>query len=278
MRVPWGFLAVCLALWLGFALLLWVGQESLIFYPRSIDDATRASLAEHALETQAEDGTSLSGWAIATTDPGAGAAIFFGGNSQEISHAVAEIPDKLGLAGAGLNYRGFGDSEGKPSAAALRADALVAFDAASERLGIPPERWVVIGRSLGSHMAAHLAANRPVAGLVLITPFDSVTSVASRRYPIFPVKLMLRHPFDTVAETASITVPTLVIRAEHDSVIPASSTDRLLENWAGKGEVKVVQVPSSRHNDIDGYESYWQSLREFCANVLNDGAPETSGA
>ena len=266
-----------LAVWLGLCLLLWVGQERLIFFPRPLDNSSRESLAAHALVATADDGTKLAGWAIAADSKDAGAAIFYGGNGQEISSAVAELPGYLGLAAAGLNYRGYGDSEGKPSADALRADALVAFDAAVKRLGVPEERWIVIGRSLGSHMASFVAANRNVAAVVLITPFDSVASIAAGRYPIFPVRLMLRHHFDTLAETASISAPTLVIRASDDYVVPAKSTDRLLDGWAGSGKVTVAEIPSSGHNDIDASDTYWQGLREFCDAAL-EGAGKPSGS
>ena len=263
-------LLLALLAWLTVCLLLWLGQERLIFFPRPLDNADRARLAEHELQISAPDGTRLSGWAIAADSNKKGAIMYFGGNGQEISYAVEEIPEKLGLTGAGFNYRGYGDSGGTASANALRSDALVGFDAAVERLSIPAEHWIVYGRSLGSHMAAHVAANRPVAGVVLTTPFDGIASIAARRYPIFPVRTMLRHPFDTLAETKQITADVLVIRASHDRVVPASSTNILLDNWHGDAKVKVVEIPNSSHNDLDHNDQYWEVIKQFCDNALQE--------
>lgn len=267
---------LALALWAGFSLLLWALQEQMIFFPRTLDTADRARLSEHALEAEASDGTNLAGWAIPAEDATT-AALYFGGNGEEISYSLGELSRELGTSVAGLNYRGYGDSKGRPSAAALRADALVAFDAAAERLGIPPERMFVVGRSLGSHMAAHVAANREVAGLVLVTPFDSVENVAARRYAIFPVRLMIRHRFDTLAETADITAQTLVLRVDGDYVVPDASTDRLLEGWAGKGPVDALHVPGVGHNDIDRSEAYWGAIRALVSPEASEPAAEAGG-
>ncbi len=265
---------LALALWLGFSLLLWALQERMIFYPRTLDPADRDRLSEHALEAEASDGTKLAGWAIPGEEDQS-AVLYFGGNGEEISYSLEELRRELGTSVAGLNYRGYGDSKGTPSAEALRADALVAFDAAAERLGIPPERWFVVGRSLGSHMAAHVAANRMVAGLVLVTPFDSVENVAAKRYAIFPVRLMIRHRFDTLAETAAIESPTLVLRVDGDYVVPDASTDRLLEGWAGKGPVDVLHVPGVGHNNIDQSEAYWGAIRGL---VSPEDSEQAAGA
>ena len=90
--------------------------------------------------------------------------IHYGGNAEEASEDYLEttphLPDVPQLF---VNYRGYGDSEGKPSAAALRADALLLFDEITQKLNIAPAEVCPMGYSLGSHMAAYVAANRPVA-------------------------------------------------------------------------------------------------------------------
>ena len=266
---------IALALWLAAAAFLWLSQERLIFHPRPVAAEVRSQLANFELVVPTANDIQLAGWAFPVTEA-SGAVFFWGGNSQEISTAVAQLPDQLGLAAAGTNYRGFGDSKGQPTAAALRADALVAFDAAVAHLGIPPQRWIVIGRSLGSHMAAYLAAHRPVAGVVLITPFDSVTNVAARLYPLFPVRLMLRHPFDTVAETAQITAPVLIVKASHDRVVPHASTARLVAGWLGNGSVAEVTILDTDHVNIDNNTQFWDELRKFTEQVF-DAQSQPSG-
>jgi len=96
-----------------------------------------------------------------------------------------------------VNYRGYGASEGSPSERALFADALLVLDALRERPDVDPARVALVGRSLGSGVATYVAANRPVAGVALVSPYDSVTALARRQFPWLPIELLLRHPFDS---------------------------------------------------------------------------------
>ena len=82
-----------------------------------------------------------------------------------------------------VNYRGYGHSEGRPSEARLFADAVRLYDWAAGQAGVDARRSVGMGRSLGSGVAIYLATQRTLAGLVLVTPFDSITAVAQRHYP-----------------------------------------------------------------------------------------------
>jgi pimeloyl-ACP methyl ester carboxylesterase len=92
---------------------------------------------------------------------------------------------------------------------------------------------VVIGRSLGSGVAVHVAAERKPAGVVLVTPFDSLRAVAQGIYPFVPVSLLLRHPFDSLALAPSIAAPMLALVATQDRVIAPAHARRLFEAWRG---------------------------------------------
>jgi pimeloyl-ACP methyl ester carboxylesterase len=106
-----------------------------------------------------------------------------------------------------MNYRGYGGSDGTPSETALLSDALFVFDYMLATEGIDPAHVVLMGRSLGSGVAVHVAAKRKVGGVILVTPFDSLVNVARAHYPIFPVGLMLKHRFDSAALAPGITTP-----------------------------------------------------------------------
>ena len=243
---------------------LWAMQDSLIFFPTPLDSDVKRRLGKYEVQAVAADGTGLSGWAL-SGPPGVKAPvlIYFGGNAEEVSASAEELSRHLQLPVGAMNYRGYGASAGKPSAEALRADAVVAFDALIARLGVIEKDAIVIGRSLGSHMAAVVAARRDIAGLVLVTPFDSIEAVAAARYPIFPVGMLLRHKFDTVAETARIRSPTLLITAGSDRVVPIRHAVALARNWRGRGEVANTDLTAAGHNDITWDEEYWQILAAF---------------
>src|SRR5258706_1022683 len=145
------------------------------------------------LEIVAADGTRLRGWIVKGSAAPAPAVIYFGGNAEEVSWTLADPRWPRESTIVGLNYRGYGASEGAPGEPALTADALAIYDAVVRREDIDPRRIVVFGRSLGTAIAAHLAAERPVAGALLVSPFDSMTAVRKAHYPFLPVSLLLRH-------------------------------------------------------------------------------------
>ena len=238
---------------------LWLRQEQLIFYPQPLADSS-ATLAEHVMTVVAGDGTMLSGWVL-PQQAAAPLVIYFGGNAEEISPQLAQLPQLLGASAAGFNYRGYGASGGSPGETQLRADALVVFDAALAKLGQPARQTIVIGRSLGSHLAAYVAAHRPVGGLILVTPFDSIQQLAADRYRLFPVRHLLRHPFDTAALTAQITAPTHAYLAEHDDVVPAISSHRLLNGWQGTAPLTHSTIAASYHYDILEHSALWDHAR-----------------
>ena len=128
--------------------------------------------------------------------------IYFGGNAEEVSCTLADPRWPRAWSIVALNYRGYGASEGAPGERALTADALAIYDAVAARDGIDRNRIVAFGRSLGTAIAARVAAERPVAGVVLVSPYDSLAAIGSHHYPWLPVSLLLRHRFDALADAA----------------------------------------------------------------------------
>ncbi|HEY7238525.1 MAG TPA: alpha/beta hydrolase [Burkholderiales bacterium] len=148
---------------------------------------------------------------------------------------------------------------GAASVFVLGSDAMEWFDYAKQKLEAP--QVVVFGRSLGSGVAVQLAAARAVEGVILSTPYDSMTNVASHHYPYLPVSWMLKHPFDSVARAPSIAAPLLCLVAEHDQVIRVVHSKRLLEAW--KGPKRWVELAGAGHNSTDDVPAFWQAIREF---------------
>jgi pimeloyl-ACP methyl ester carboxylesterase len=171
-------------------------------------------------------------------------------------------PAARGAPGTGwllVDYRGYGSSAGAPSEEAFTADAVRWYDYAKGKLGA--QRVVLFGRSLGSGVAVHLAAARAVDGVVLVTPYDSLTSVARHHYPYLPVSWMLKHPFDSVGRAPAIAVPLLCLVAERDEVIPVVHSKRLYDAW--KGPKRWVELRGAGHNSTDDTPEFWQAIREF---------------
>jgi pimeloyl-ACP methyl ester carboxylesterase len=119
----------------------------------------------------------------------------------------------------------------------------------------------VMGRSLGSGVAAMLAGARPVRGAILITPFDTLGAVAARHYSFMPVRLLLRHPFPSVDWARQAKAPALILAAEHDHIIPPMHAQRLHEAWAGDKQIHVLEGVG--HNDIESNPEYYRLINAF---------------
>lgn len=247
---------IALVFAIGFPLLMYLAQDSLIFHPQRLDESRRAALAQapavESLFIHGADGTRLHAWHV-KGDP---LVIYFGGNAEEVSWMLDEAPRRVPGAGWLLvDYRGYGSSDGSPSEKALVSDALQWYD------HFQAETTYVFGRSLGSGVAVQLAAERPVAGLILVAPFDSLVEVGKRIYPFLPVNWLLKHRFDSVALAPKMKAPLLCIVAAYDEVVPAEHAKRLYDAWGGPK--RWVGLEGAGHNTTDSALNYWPSIARF---------------
>ncbi len=238
----------------------WLGQERLIFFPQPLAGTSHLPASAQPLEIRAADGTRLAGFIVPADRRPAPVLLFFGGNAEEISWTLADARWPAGFARAGVNYRGYGTSEGKPAEAPLAEDAKAIFDAVAARDDVDASRIVVVGRSLGTGIAARLAAERPVAAAILVSPYDSLVEVGKAHYPWLPVGWLLRHRFDAASYAKQATVPMLAIAGGADAIVPPARSRALYDAWAGPKSWVVLD--GQGHNDLGG-PAFWAAIRRF---------------
>ncbi len=250
MRILLFVLTVIVVLYLGACAVLYAFQRSLIYYPQPRTVGTSATILKLPV-TDADVLVSV------RPHDGPKALIYFGGNAEDASRNLPAFsqafPDHALYL---LHYRSYGGSTGKPSEEAIQRDATALFD----KVHAEHPQTAVIGRSLGSGVAVRLASRRPVSRLILITPYNSFQEIAASHYPHMPVKWLLRDKFESWRYAPRITVPTLLIAAEHDEIIPRSSTDRLYAHFA-KGVASLQVIPGTGHNTISGSPQYLEMIR-----------------
>jgi hypothetical protein len=241
----------------GLPLFMYLAQDSLIFHPQPLTESQRVALARNSRAQSMfidADGTRLHAWHI----PGDPLVIYFGGNAEEVSWMLQEAAGRSpGTGWLLVDYRGYGSSSGSPSERVLIEDALRWYDQMSSRY----KTIYVFGRSLGSGVAVQLAAQRPIAGVILVAPFDSLVELGKRYYPFLPVSWMLKHRFDSVSLAPAIRSPLLCIVATADEIIPAEHSKRLYDAWGG--EKRWVGLEGAGHNSTDDAANYWPSIRKF---------------
>src|SRR5262245_23236673 len=241
-------------------------QERLIFMPQPLigpGPAQRPGLEE--VEIASVDGPRLRGWLVKAPVERAPLLIYFGGNAEEVSWLVAEAPRLRPWSLLLVNYRGYGRSEGRPGQRELFADALRLHDWAREQPAVAPGPVAAMGRSLGGGVAVYLAAQRPLAGVVLVTPFDSLTAVAQHHYPWLPVRWLLRHPFDSLTLAPAIRTPMLCLVAGRDRIVPPVHAARLYAAWGGPR--RRVDFPDADHNDVASEPGFWPAIAGFLASL-----------
>ena len=237
-RTLLGFAAVAVLMYLAACAVLYFQQRHLLYYPqaaRRIDPAARPLRATgpRVLVSTRELRVPQ-------------AVVYFGGNAEDVTRTLPELkaafPDSALYL---LHYRGYGGSEGSPTEQTLVADAIELFDQVHKEHA----QVTVIGRSLGSGLAVHVASLRPASRLVLVTPYDSIVGVAARMYPYMPVSLLIEDRYESFLYAPKVRAPTQIIAAGDDRVIPRWSTDQLYGRFA-PGVARMTVLPGTGHNSI----------------------------
>ncbi len=220
-------------------------------------------------------GLQLHGWFI----PGDGEAgnttwIWFHGNGGNIGHRVDELAmlhHRLGVNLFIFDYQGYGRSQGKPSEQATYRDARAALEYVSNRPSVDPDKIVYFGRSLGAAVAVELATESPPAGMVLVSPFTSVSDMARLAFPYLPVGWLLKDRYDSIARIRNLQTPLLIIHGAQDETVPFKQGMALFE---AANEPKTFQLaPGAGHNDIfvTGGSAFWDALEKFRVSLAGGG-------
>ncbi len=240
-----------------------ITQTSAIF-PTGMAEAQAPVLPPDAvrLEVMTQGGERLVG--IHFRPQGGGQAdglmvLGFGGNAANADGLALYLRDLFPEAHVvTFHYRGYRPSTGAPSAAALLEDSLTVHDFAVRT--VKPQRVVAVGMSIGSGVAAYLAKHRTLSGLILISPFDSLSAVAREHYPWAPVGLLLRHKVPTIEFLRGRPTPTAIIYSERDRIIPPRRTEALKP--AIRNLILDRKITGVGHNDVYGDPEFRAAIAE----------------
>lgn len=268
-------LIASLCTYLGVLAMLYVKQREMM-YPRNPARAEIAGVDLPALEEvtlTAADGERLVAWVVPPRESKP-VLLFFHGNAGNFGRPIRQARFKaLTEDGTGLfavNYRGYGGSTGSPTEDGLHLDARAAYGGAVERFGAG--RLVGYGESLGTGVVLKLAAEVPLAGLVLEAPYLSTAAVAQEIYPFVPIGLLMHDKFRSDTVIGSVRVPLLVIHGERDGVVPFAH-GLALYGFANDPK-RFIRFPRGGHEDLPAHGSV-PEIRRFLAEVARGG---TSGS
>jgi len=196
--------------------------------------------------------------------------IYFHGNAGNLSHRLTDILQihRFGINVLALSYRGFGQSDGKPSEEGIYLDGKAAYQYAIDVLGFRPRDVILFGRSIGTAVAVHTAQDLNVGGLILVSPLT--TGKAHAAYHGFgPLALLAGRSFDNAGRMHRIKCPLLVIHGTKDNVIPLSMGRELYH--LAPVDKQFLEVPAAGHNDLAsvGGKVYWEGIQRFIERVTS---------
>jgi pimeloyl-ACP methyl ester carboxylesterase len=254
--------AVIAALYLIIVVLIALAQDRLLFPRWAMGDGVALPATTERLRRSLASGEELVGVHLSKERPspeGAALILGFGGNAWDAGALALYLhslfPDRDVAA---FHYRGYAPSTGEPSARAILEDAVTIHDRVVATLA--PDRVVAVGLSLGAGPAAELASQRPIAGLILVTPFDSLRALAREHYPWLPVGLLLRHRMEVADTLAGVRAPVALISAGRDTVVPPRRTAPLRSSVRNLVLDRVI--PEAGHNDLYEQAEFPRAMRE----------------
>ncbi len=265
------------------AVLYLITQETrLVFQAGRTLSAGRPEFPYEQIDVPRPDGARQFAWIMRSRDSDDGTwVLFLHGNAATIAARVniahySELRD-LGVNVMAPEYRGFAGLEGVPTEAALAADARAAYDYLRTTRQVAPSRIVIYGWSLGAAVAVGLASETEQGAVILEGAPASLVDIGQRRYPFFPVRLLMRNPFESVQRIRRVRAPILFLHSPEDAVIPIQEGRRLYD--AAAGEKTFVEV---RGGHVDAThldtERFYGAIRAFLAAHRLVEADDVSGA
>lgn len=241
-------------------------QSHFIFPTHAVPSAGPWPRGAERLSIKTPGGEELAGIRLQADEPSEEPTLIigFGGNAwnaQDVAEYLHELfPDDEIVT---FHYRGYAPSQGSPSAEALMADAPLVYDRAVEL--VKPKQVIAIGFSIGSGIAARLAAERPVDGLILVTPFDSLKAVAQSAFPWLPIGPFFEHEIDAGSAVEKLDIPVAIIAGERDEIVPSERTEVLRKRVPNL--VFDRTITRAGHNDIYARSDFQEAAREGLRRV-----------
>ncbi len=278
-----GFLAVAVLAGVGYltpAVYLMANERRIVFQPDEFGGRTVVPLPDslglvaNRLELTSNDGVRIAGIVIPVADTAAQWLLYLHGNAGNVTSSM--LPQfyhrwhALGVNILAIDYRGFGESESRmPDEQGTYADARAAYDWLRATRGVPAERIILYGHSLGSGVATELALRVQAAGLIIEGAFTSVPDIGAEIYPWYPVRWLSSQRFDNLDKIGRVAVPKLILHASDDRIVPYAHGQRLFA--AARAPKEWVELKGGHmHAFLEDSARFWGHAGAFVQRLRVD--------
>ncbi|MCF6295790.1 MAG: lysophospholipase [Flavobacteriaceae bacterium] len=238
-------------------------QEKLIFLPTTLpqDYAYNFSYPFEELFLKSDDGAVINAIHFKTEKP-KGVILYFHGNAGDLSRwgIITEFFVEKNYDVLVMDYRTYGKSSGTLSEQALYNDAQLCYDYLLKHY--QESEITIYGRSIGTGMATHLASGNQPNRLILEAPFYSLADVAKHRFPVFPVKRLLKYNFPSYQYIQDVKCPIIIFHGTEDNVIPYTSGENLYNSIVQK-EKLFFTIENGGHNNLMEFDSYRKQIQKI---------------
>ncbi len=247
-------LVSALIIYLAIAAIVFALQRKMLYFPPDIYLAPEAvQLGEfEEIQIQSVSGDALLAWWSPPAGEAGKVILFFHGNASAIYTNHDIFKDLIG-AGHGvmsIGYVGYPGAGGKPTQKAISAGVERQYDYLVNDIGISPQRLVYYGTSLGSGIAAQLAAKHLPALLIMEAPFNSVLDIGQRQMPFLPAKLLMKDQYRSDQALKDLHVPLIWMHGTADEVIPMAQGQKLYDGYTGPKSAHIF--PGGQHKNLWG--------------------------
>ena len=244
-------------------------QGSFLYHPsKSLNmNPVNINLLFESVDFKTSDDVSLHGWYVPAQNH-RGVVLFCHGNGGNISNRLDTIKvlNELNLTVFIFDYRGYGKSSGTPTEEGTYADAMAAWEYLRESKGIPAEKIIVHGRSLGGAIAVWLASETDPAALVVESSFTSAVDVAETMTLVKYFSGIITYKYSAVDYIRKVKCPILVIHSRDDRLIDFSLGERLYN--AAPGSPGFLEIKGDHNSGfIESYETYKKGLNKFLSEI-----------
>jgi pimeloyl-ACP methyl ester carboxylesterase len=231
-----------------------------------------AGLQYEEIDLQTDDGVRIKAWYIPADGAGT-TMLWFHGNAGNIGDRVGQLKvyrDRWSVHQLIVEYRGYGQSQGRLSEEGTYADGRAALHYLVDEKGVPPDSLILFGRSLGAAVAVQMAAEFSCAGLILESPFASIREMAGVHYPLLSRIVPLKTHYDSTAKMDKIKSPLLILHGDRDAIVPQEQGKKLFD--LAKGPKQFYTIRNAGHNDIleRVNEEYHQTVRAFIRDCMRE--------
>jgi len=247
--------------YLFLCLYLYLFQEKKIFFPPPSNDSYESIPEENNLVYEI-NGLRLEGIYSGKLDNTKPVVIYFGGNAEDVFYNYPDFKKHLNAQFVAFNYRGFSRNEGKPTVDALLQDSDAIIEKIITEFSLDTRNIVLMGRSFGAAIAMQLSNRKEYAGIILISPFDSMENIAKRYFPWMPISLLLKHRLDSYAIAKQSDIPLLILAASNDDVIPIEHSKVLYDAWLGENK-QIEVIENAGHNTISNAQRYFSVINHY---------------